>query len=213
MHKLMLLSAAYRQSSSPRMSAAIPGDPRSIDPDNSLFWRMNRVRLEGEIMRDSLLAVSGRVNDKMGGPGVFAPLPPETKVNAKEWPVTADAAEHRRRSVYLFARRNLRIPFLETFDLPDSNQSCPKRQQSTTGPQALALLNSADVTAAAQALARRLETQATTADERVTLAFRVAFGRRPSAEELASAREFLRESPLSELCRALLNTNEFVYID
>jgi Protein of unknown function (DUF1553)/Protein of unknown function (DUF1549) len=213
MHKLMLLSATYQQSSSPRMSAAIPAGAGDQDPDNQLFSRMNRCRLEGEIIRDSLLAVSGRLNDKMGGPGVFPPLPPESKVSAKDWPVTAAVDEHCRRSVYLFARRNLRIPFLETFDLPDSNQSCPKRQQSTTGPQALALLNSAEVTAAAQALAKRLEKEAPTTDERVTLAFRIAFGRRPSADESASAREFLRESPLSELCRALLNANEFVYVD
>jgi Protein of unknown function (DUF1553)/Protein of unknown function (DUF1549) len=212
MHKLMLLSATYQQESGVSgHGSGVSGDPRALDPDNQLFSRMNRHRLEGEIIRDSLLAVSGRLNDKMGGPGVFPPLPPESKVSAKDWPVTAAAAEHRRRSVYLFARRNLRVPFLETFDLPDSNQSCPKRQQSTTGPQALALLNSAEVTAAAQALAKRLEKEAPTADERVILAFRIAFGRRPSADE--SAREFLRESPLSELCRALLNANEFVYVD
>src|SRR5262249_44019965 len=93
MHKLMLLSATYQQSSSSRISASIPGGSVEQDPDNQLFSRMNRHRLEGEIIRDSLLAVSGRLNDKMGGPGVFPPLPPESKVSAKDWPVTAGEAE------------------------------------------------------------------------------------------------------------------------
>ena len=218
MHKLMLLSATYQQSSRLRLSEKTGGPddsakPQASDPDNAWFSRMNRRRLEGEIIRDSLLAVSGRLNKKAGGPGVFPPLPSEMKVTAKEWPVTADAQEHTRRSVYLFARRNLRVPFLGAFDLPDSNHSCPKRQQSTTGPQALALLNSTDVAVAAKALAQRLAMETNDADEQVTSAFRWALGRRPSAEEQRMAREFLRESPLHELCRGLLNTNEFVYVD
>ncbi len=207
MHKLMLLSATYQQ------SAIASKDTVAKDPDNAWFSRMKRRRLEGEIIRDSLLAVSGRLNKKMGGPGVLPPLPPEVRVAAKEWPVTANAEEHTRRSVYLFARRNLRFPFLETFDLPDSNHSCPKRQQSTTGPQALAMLNSADVAVAAKALAQRLTKAPNTSDEQVTSAFRWVYGRRPSAEEMQASRAFLRESPLHELCRGLLNTNEFVYVD
>ena len=207
MHKLMLMSATYQQ------STIATNDVVAKDPDNAWFSRMNRRRLEGEIIRDSLLAVSGRLNKKMGGPGVFPPLPAEAKVSAKEWPVTADAEEHTRRSVYLFARRNLRFPFLETFDLPDSNQSCPKRQQSTTGPQALAMLNSADVAVAAKALAQRVAKATNVVDEQATLVFRLTYARLPSAAELQAVREFLRHSPLDELCRALLNTNEFVYVD
>jgi len=149
----------------------------------------------------------------MGGPGVFASLPAGTKVTAKEWPVTADAEEHLRRSVYMFARRNWRLPILETFDLPDSNHSCPKRQQSTTGPQALAMLNSADVDVAAKALAARIAKAASSADEQVASLFRWTLSRPPSADESQAARQFLRESPLAELCRALMNTNEFVYVD
>jgi hypothetical protein len=207
MHKLMLMSATYRQSTSAKPRAA------DQDPDNELFSRMNRIRLEGEIIRDSLLAISGQLNRTMGGPGVFPPLPPETKLTAKEWKASADPADHVRRSVYIFARRNVRFPFLETFDLPDSNQSCPKREQSTTAPQALALLNAADVIAAAKALAGRLERQAQTREERITLAYRLALGRGPSATELRLAHEFLARSPLPELCRALFNINEFVYLD
>jgi hypothetical protein len=115
--------------------------------------------------------------------------------------------------VYLFSRRNLRHPFLEAFDLPDSNLSCPKRERSTTAPQALALLNAPEASAAAKSLADRLEREARSADERVELAYRLVLGRSPTTAERERAAAFLRESPLTELCRALVNLNEFVYLD
>jgi hypothetical protein len=203
MHRWMLLSATYQQS-----TALNPKDP-----DNRLFSRMNRLRLEGEIIRDSLLAVSGRLNKKMAGPSVLPPLPPEAAVATKDWKASADSAEHVRRSVYIFARRNLRFPFLEPFDVPDSNQSCPKREQSTTAPQALVLLNASDVSAAAKALAARVEREATTIEDRTMRIYRLTLGRTPTAVELRISREFLAESPLHEFCRALFNVNEFVYLD
>ncbi len=205
-HRLMLLSATYRQA-----TAASP-EARRIDPDNRLFSRMTRQRLEGEAIRDSLLAVSGRLNRAMAGPGVFPPVPAEAAQGSQAWKPSPDPRDHVRRSVYVFARRNLRFPFLETFDLPDSSLSCPKRERSTTATQALALLNAADVAEAAKALAARVAA-AKTEDERVTLAYRLALGRPPTPDELALAREFLRRSPLGELCRALFNVNEFVYLD
>jgi Protein of unknown function (DUF1553)/Protein of unknown function (DUF1549) len=207
MHKRMLLSATYQQST--HVSAAA----LAKDPDNHLFSRMNRLRLEGEVIRDSLLAVSGRLNLEMGGPGVFPPMPADALQGVKGWTVSANPKDHVRRSIYIFARRNLRFPFLEAFDLPDSNLSCPKRERSTTAPQALALLNAADVVAAATALAERVEQQATSEGERVTLAYRLALGRSPAPEELRLAHEFLAQAPFRELCRALFNLNEFVYLD
>ena len=204
MHRLMLLSATYRQS-----TAASP-EAHGIDPDNHLFSRMNRLRLEGEIIRDSLLAVSGQLNRAMGRPGVFPLVPAET---GQAWKASPDPRDHVRRSVYIFARRNLRFPFLDAFDLPDSSLSCPKRERSTTATQALALLNAADVAEAAKALSVRVTAEATTEDERIALAYRLALGRRPTATEMRLAHEFLTRSPLSELCRALLNLNEFVYLD
>jgi hypothetical protein len=205
MHRLMLLSATYRQ-----VSVATP---QAADSDNRLLWRMNRVRLEGEIIRDSLLAVSGRLNRAMGGPGVFPPVPAEAVQGSQAWKASPDPRDHVRRSVYVFARRNLRYPFLEAFDLPDSSLSCPKRERSTTATQALTLLNASDVTEAAKALAARVTVETRTEEERVALVYRLALGRRPTAAELRLARDFLRESPLSELCRALFNVNEFVYVD
>jgi len=204
MHRLILLTATYQQ------STAISPDARRLDPDNRLFSRMNRLRLEGEIIRDSLLAVSGRLNRARSGTGVFPPVPAEA---AQVWKASADPRDHVRRSVYVFARRNLRFPFLEAFDLPDSSLSCPKRERSTTATQALALLNAADVSEAARALATRLTREAKTENERIVLAYRRTLGRRPTTTEMGLAREFLRESPLSELCRALFNVNEFVYLD
>ena len=206
MHRLMLLSATYQQSTTPAPEAL------KKDPPNNLFSRMNRHRLEGEIIRDSLLAVSGRLNRQASGPGVFPPIAPDA-AGAKDWKASADPADHVRRSVYIFARRNLRFPFLEPFDVPDSNQSCPQRERSTTAPQALALLNSADVAVAAKALAARLEKDAGTTDERITLAYRLTLGRTPTSGEERLARAFLAESPLREYCRALFNVNEFVYLD
>jgi hypothetical protein len=120
-----------------------------------------------------------------------------------------DKTEFTRRSVYLFARRNLRNPFLSAFDLPDSNLSCPKRERSTTAPQALALLNDGDVVESAKALAAKLKDD----PDPVTTAYRLVLGRKPSDFEAKTAREFLKDSPLSELCRALFNLNEFVYVD
>jgi hypothetical protein len=189
LHKLMLTSATYQQ------STLASADSTSKDPENHLLSRMNRLRLEGEAVRDSLLAVSGRLNLKEGGPVVTAP----------------DGGC--RRSVYLFARRNLRHPFLEAFDLPDSNLSCPRRERSTTAPQALALLNATEAATAAKALADRLAKEGADEPERIERAYRLVLGRPPSAPERERAAKFLRESPLSELCRALFNTNEFVYLD
>ena len=205
MHKLMLLSATYQQSTEASAATA------KKDPDNQLFSRMNRLRLEGEIIRDSLLAASGRLNKKMGGPSVVPALPRD--VHVKDWKPSNDPSEHARRSVYLLAKRNIRFPFLEPFDLPDTNHSCPKREQSTTAPQALALLNGGDVIKAAKSLAARLGKEAATPEDRIRLAFRLTVGRGPSPAELNLAREFLSHSPLDEFCRTMFNINEFVYLD
>lgn len=208
LHRLMLTSATYRRASVPHP------DAHAIDPENHLWTHMHRRRLEGEIIRDSLLAVGGHLNRHMGGPGVFPPLPSEIKAGGKGgWKPDPDPANRVRRSVYIFVRRAMRFPFLEVFDFPDSNLSCPEREQSTTASQSLAMLNATEVRASAEALARRIEAESNDPHKRITLAYRWTFGRSPSADEIALAEAFLRESPIKELCRALLNTNEFVYVD
>ena len=207
LHRLILMSDTYQQ------STLASADALTKDPDNRLFSRMNRLRLEGEAVRDSLLAISARLNPKAGGPGVALPGVAGPGGGARPVPTTTDPTEHVRRSVYLFTRRNKRDPFLEAFDLPDSNLSCPKRERSTTAPQALALLNANEAAAAAKGLAARLEREATTDAERVDRGYRLVLGRSPTTVEKERALAFLRESPLSELCRALFNLNEFVYLD
>jgi Protein of unknown function (DUF1553)/Protein of unknown function (DUF1549) len=208
-HKLMLMSETYQQST----QYSVLSTQYSKDPENKLLWRMNRLRLEGEAVRDALLAISGRLNPAMGGPGVVLPESAGAAGGSRAVVVTRDPKEHVRRSVYLFARRNLRLSFLEAFDLPDSNLSCPKRERSTTAPQALALLNAPESSAAAKALAERLEREVKSPEERIELGYRLTLGRSPTAAERERATAFLRESPLAELCRALVNLNEFVYLD
>lgn len=203
MHRLVMLSATYQQSTSGSRQ----------DPENKHFSRMNRQRLEGEVIRDALLAVSGRLNLKMGGQSVFPPLPREVTTGGRDWKVSDDPADHGRRSVYIFSRRNLRFPFLEPFDLPDSNQSCPKRERSTTANQALALLNASEVNDAANALAARVQKTAANPVDQITQIYRLALGRNPTAVELRISQEFLADSPLHEFSRAILNVNEFVYLD
>ncbi|MGE3308721.1 MAG: DUF1549 and DUF1553 domain-containing protein [Limisphaerales bacterium] len=234
MHQLILNSATYRQSSVPS------SDARTRDPENRLLSHQNRIRLEGEVVRDSLLAISGRLNPRAGGPSVSPPIPSEITRTSKNWTSSPDIADHTRRSVYILARRNLRFPFLEVFDAPDNNLSCAQRGRSTTAPQALTLLNSEEVTAAASRMASQLLEAADSDQDRVVHAFRLALGRRPTTDELRMSLEFLdatnhrfmssessdgtagtgpatSESPMrgawSEFCRALFNLNAFVYVD
>ncbi len=209
MHRLMLASETYQQ-----ISEVSDSDEHGVgvDPDNHLYWRMNRPRLEGEVIRDTLLAISGQLNEDFGGPGVYPPIPADVFKGAN-WDAAKDPRQFNRRSIYIFARRNLRFPFLEVFDAPDSNLSCPVREQSTSAPQSLMLLNSDEVMTAANAAANRLRLEAGTTDEQIALLYRLALSRRPTPSELELAREFLRQSPLSELCRVMFNLNEFVYVN
>jgi len=141
-HRLILLSGTYRQVSRPvddSWAHAV-----KADPDNHLISRMSRKRLEGEAIRDAMLAMSNQLNSKMGGPGVHPPLPHEVAntLLKKQWEVSENEDDHYRRSIYLFVRRNLRFPMFDVFDRPSANASCGRRNTSTTAPQSLTLLNS-----------------------------------------------------------------------
>ncbi len=213
MHRLILTSATYRQSSADKNVAG-----RAADPENTLLWRFNRQRLDGESIRDALLAVAGQLNPEMGGPCIFPELPAElTKLSNKgvAWPVSDHARDRNRRSLYVFVRRNLRYPFFEAFDRPDTNASCPRRPVTTIAPQALTLLNSRLASDAAQALAARVKREAGSDHEaQVARAYMLVFARSPDTEERRLAREFLGGGEaLASYCRALLNANEFIYID
>jgi hypothetical protein len=211
LHRLIVTSATYRQSSRPSPTPA-------TDSENRLLARQNRRRLDGESIRDALLAVSGRLNPSLGGPAVFPPLPAElTQLSSKGaiWPASAKAEDQDRRSLYVFVRRNLRYPFFEAFDRPDTNASCPKRPVTTIAPQALSLLNSPLAAGSARALAARAGREAGAGtDARIGRAYLLALGRSPDTTEAALARDFLASGgAFADFCLALLNLNEFVYID
>ncbi|CAN5606626.1 hypothetical protein BH10PLA2_BH10PLA2_22510 [soil metagenome] len=205
MHRLLLLSATYQQSTRPG------AETRKLDPDNRLWTRMARLRLEGEAIRDSLLAASGTLDSRIGGPSVLPPVPAGAIQGSQGWKTSADPSDQRRRSVYILARRNLRFPFLEAFDAADSNQSCPVRERSTTAPQALALLNAELTLAAAQALHLRVAALSSDPTQQVRHAYRLILSRWPTDNELSRAERFLKQSPPAELYRALFNLNEFLY--
>ena len=218
LHRLIVTSSVYRQA-----SALVDRTPTSDRPDvgvratESLLAHFPRRRLDGEAIRDSLLAASGELNRQPSGPGFRPPLPDELvrTLLKSQWPVTPEVEQHRRRSVYLFARRNLRYPIFEAFDKPDSNASCPRRNVSTIAPQALLLLNADDSVVAAQRLAENIEKQTGT-DRRAAIesAYRHILNRKPTADDVRDAEQFLTsDSALADLCLALFNLNEFVYLD
>jgi hypothetical protein len=211
-HRLILNSNAYRQASSTVNAAAM-----EKDPENKLLWKFNRRRLEAEEIRDAMLAISGTLNEKQGGPSVIVPID-QTLVGAlykpSQWAVTKDPAEHSRRSVYLLAKRNLRLPFMEVFDAPDTLVSCPRRESSTHAPQALELLNGDLANRNAELFAKRLESEGG-ADLRkqVDLAYRLAAGRAASAKEMQESVEFLKTQSRREFALAVLNLNAFLYVN
>ncbi|MXZ35158.1 MAG: DUF1553 domain-containing protein [Acidobacteria bacterium] len=183
LHRLILNSNTYRQASLYRVAAA------GIDPENKRLWRFPRQRLEGEIIRDAALAVSGLLNPEMGGPSVFPPIPPGMKAN---WETTQDPAERNRRSLYVFIRRNTRYPMFETFDLPDTHESCPRRDITTSPLQALTMLNSEVVLEWARGFAGRLFFAAgLDPDAQIDMAYRLAYSRHPTSEEMDAALDFL----------------------
>jgi len=197
LHRLIVTSATYRQVSKTPAGAEVTWEKTlRIDPHNELLSRMNRRRLEGEAIRDAMLAASDQLNRRQGGPGVRPPLPQELvqTLLKNQWPVTEDEREHRRRSVYLFVRRNLRYPLFEVFDRPDTNQSCPRRDRSTIAPQALTMLNSEfSLTAAKWLCGRLLEEAPQDASAQITACYRCALGRAPTEKELQTGLRFLDE--------------------
>src|SRR5881296_3055188 len=133
LHRLILNSATYQQSSAHREAAA------KVDPQNKLLWKFPRQRLQGEVIRDSALAVAGLLNLKIGGPSVFPELPAGMTPPRGGWKVSA-GEEQNRRSVYVFVRRNSRYPMFDCFDMPDPHESCPRRNVTTSPIQSLTLL-------------------------------------------------------------------------
>lgn len=211
-HRLIVLSSTYRQSSQHPEAQSLA----ETDPDNRLYWRFNRRRLSAEEIRDAMLAVTGTINQRLHGPSVMVPVDRELinlLYNPTQWRVSEHEADHRRRSIYLIAKRNLRLPFLEAFDAPTLQSSCAARETSTHAPQALELLNGNFSNEMASLFAERLERECEGEPTRIVdRAYRLAIGRAPTDEERRLSLSFLEHQPLSEFALAILNLNGFVYV-
>ncbi len=222
MHELMVLSNTYQQTSHSERQP-------SQDPDNKLLSRMNRQRLDAETIRDNVLAVTGALTEQLYGASVRVPLEPAVYDNIfteyepdNLWPVTPDARQHTRRTLYLLHKRNVRLPLLVAYDAPDLMSSCGARSVSVHALQSLTLMNSEFMWQQAQSLSLRLAREAATETLRIARLYELTLGRKATAQEMTMTRAFLREQQRlgrtsgqawADLCLATLNLNEFIYLD
>lgn len=212
LHKLIMMSEAYQQSSRTPTSELA----QMIDPMNRLLWKFSRRRLQAEEIRDALLLVSGQLNKQMFGESIMLPVEKEMVdllYDPKQWTITKDKTQHNRRSVYLVAKRNLRLPFMETFDQPTLQISCAKRESSTHAPQALELMNGGTTNQLALSFSERLKQEVgDDPQKQIERAWQLTTGRSPDSEESELALEFLQDQPLQEFTLALFNLNDFLYV-
>ncbi|HLQ44122.1 MAG TPA: DUF1553 domain-containing protein, partial [Planctomycetaceae bacterium] len=206
-HRLIVTSATYRQSSRPRVEAA------KKDAGNRLLWRKSPQRLDAETVRDAVLAVSGELNPAVGGPGYhdFTTF----IFNSQFYDIVDPVGQSfSRRSLYRTWVRSGRNPFLEVFDCPDPSTKTPRRAVTTTPLQALSLLNNSFMLRMSERLAERVKREA---GEDVASQMRRAglliYGRSPTNEDVAAWREFVAAHGLPALARVLFNSNEFLYVD
>jgi hypothetical protein len=224
-HRLIVQSATYQQTSRQLADDPLWSQRLAMDPKNKRYSRFTRRRLEGEAVRDVMLSLAGTLTDCGGGPGALPPLPAEMRATLLkgQWNTSKSEAEHHRRSIYVFARRNLRYPIFDVFDRPDAGTSCARRDQSTTATQSLQLFNSEFSWKIATALAARIAPPPSDLQSNLPAAieqlFLLTLSRRPAVDELDRLREFVEQTPASEhhpltpVCLAILNSNEFLTID
>jgi hypothetical protein len=206
-HRLILLSKTFRQSSAHHPKAA------AVDSESRLLWRFPPRRMEAEAIRDSILAITGKLNPAMGGPGFDLFESNDNYVKVYKTKRAFDENDFRR-MVYQSKPRMALDDFFGAFDCPDAGQPAPKRTNSTTPLQALNLLNDPFALQQAEFFAERIRSDVgATPDAQAQRAFRLAFGREPAGEELAQAVDLIRTQGLKILTRALLNSNEFLRID
>jgi Protein of unknown function (DUF1553)/Protein of unknown function (DUF1549) len=217
LHRLIMSSNTYR------MSKKWNAEYGKIDPDNRLLWRVPYRRLEVEAIRDSMLFVSGRLNPEMDGPSVNLPIPREALEGNSDpntvWKADDEKAASRR-TIYATVKRSLVAPLLESLDLCDTTRSTAKRNVTTIAPQALMLFNGDFVNQQAKYLTERLEKEAgTDAAKQIDLAYRLTLCRPPKDVERNELLAFLGRNganpraPREQMCRVILNLNEFVYPD
>jgi len=215
MHRLMLTSNAYRQSTNHPESQKIS----EADPENRLLSRMNWIRLESEALRDSMLMISGGLNRQAGGPGMFFGVKDEIAQGFQmfKW-YASDEEAQRRRSVYAFQRRSLPMPLMEVFDVANMSESCARRSVTTVSPQALTLLNGEFTAVESRRLAGRvIELAGAEPARQVAKAFSLVLQREPTASELDKALALWKgrqpAEALTRLATVLFNLNEFLYLE
>jgi Protein of unknown function (DUF1549)/Protein of unknown function (DUF1553)/Planctomycete cytochrome C/F5/8 type C domain len=209
LNRMIVLSAAYRQASADNPEAA------KIDADGRYLWRMTRQRLDAEEVRDATLAISGKLDLKMGGPGFelfrfkddHSPVYDHTAVDKINDPANW------RRTVYRFTVRSVPNPFLDCLDCADPNVNTPVRNTTLTALQALALLNDPFMLKQADCFAGRLQKISDNPAKQADAAYRLAFGRPATTEERDALTEYARKHGLAKACRVLFNANEFVFVD
>lgn len=205
LHRLIVHSETYKQASDHNPDCA------AVDGSNRFLWRMNRRRLSAEELRDSILAVSGKLNRLAGGPGFYL-FALEKTAHSPHYEYhkfdPQDPASHRR-SIYRFIVRSQPDPFMTTLDCADSSQSTPRRTETLTSLQALSLLNNRFNLVMAEHFAARVAS----ADDPPATAFRLVTGRSPTATEHAQLTEYAVDHGMANLCRVLFNISEFVFLD
>lgn len=217
-HRLIVSSATYRQASLSRDEAL------RVDPENKLLWRYPYRRLDVEAIRDSMLAAAGNLNRHMYGPAVHLPIPAaaiEAHTDKQAAWKASPEPDIDRRTVYAYVKRTLLVPMLETLDFCDTTQPTERRAITSVAPQALTLFNGEFTMRQAKQFAARLKKDAgENSANQIAFAFRLTLAREPSAAELQTLQQFLEnetakqkdvEAALVQLCRVLLNLNEFVY--
>jgi len=209
MHRLIMTSEAYQMASDYNDAASA-----EKDPDNKYLWRYRIQRLEGEIIRDSMMAIAGTLDRTMGGPPIF-PHVDEELLKALDrgiWRNQPDGPKVWRRSVYIYAKRSLPFPMVHVFDLADLNVSFGARNVSTVPTQALTLMNNEFVIRQSQLFAERLQKEAGPDIARqVDLAYRLALTRPPTAQEASMAADMIGSSSLADFTHVMLNLSEFLY--
>jgi len=209
LHKLIVMSATYRQSSLGNE------DKAKVDSSNQFLWRMNRRKLSAEEIRDSVLAVSGKLNLEMGGPGyyLFALEKTSHSPHYEYHKFNPEDAKSHRRSVYRFIVRSQPNPFMTTLDCADSSQSTPKRNETLTALQALSLLNNKFSISMARHFADRLNKERDSLKDQVRRGYELLIGRAPVPEEENLLVAYAKEHGLNNLCRSLFSLSEFAFID
>ncbi len=207
LHRLIVTSAAYRQSSEPDRDAL------KMDADNKYLWRKSPQRIEAETLRDAILVVTDRLDRQVGGIG-YRDMRHYFYKGSHFYDLLSETGpEMRRRTIYRFTPRGNQNPFLSTFDCPDPSATTPRRPVTTTPLQALALLNNAMIFDMSEHFATRVKKLASDdVGRQVTMAFELAYARPPEQAELERCRTFVEQQDLAALCRVIFNSNEFLYV-